>query len=188
MRRKFFAIALLSTLASLLLLILWISSYWWAVAILFDDAPKAEESGPAHDSGSVISLSGSLTYMHNVWSDVHAGSRRDWHFAFTRRSDINAFILGDVENHRAFHFDRRTDEIGSFTFISCPHWALLIPASIIPGVRLLSFAQRRRRRITGACRNCGYDLRATPDRCPECGTEAKTQVSTEDLSHSPKDA
>lgn len=51
-----------------------------------------------------------------------------------------------------------------------PHWApigLLLLPWIIPTIRVV---RRRCRHAAGMCRNCGYDVRASSDRCPECGT------------------
>jgi hypothetical protein len=56
--------------------------------------------------------------------------------------------------------------------VTFPHWLLILLTAIIPAVRLAVAMRARRRRSTGRCKTCGYDLRATPERCPECGTAA----------------
>lgn len=76
----------------------------------------------------------------------------------------------------AFGFGAR--EVGEGVFVAVvPHWALAAITWVPPLI-----AWRRARRKTNdtadgtrACANCGYDLRATPGRCPECGAGEATK-------------
>ena len=51
-----------------------------------------------------------------------------------------------------------------------PHWPLILIGAIAPAAWFLRGAKRRSRIRRGLCGQCGYDLRASHDRCPECGT------------------
>jgi hypothetical protein len=77
----------------------------------------------------------------------------------------NAFGFGTYE-------DRIVGGRGGWAInvVAVPYWAIsfLFAALALP----LAFARlrARARRRQGLCPNCGYDLRASPERCPECGT------------------
>jgi hypothetical protein len=58
---------------------------------------------------------------------------------------------------------------GVARFVTVPYWAVALTLIAGPAARLVSMRRRRARQHTRLCRTCGYDLRATPTRCPECG-------------------
>lgn len=51
-----------------------------------------------------------------------------------------------------------------------PHWFIVLLAMVLPAVQLRRILVARLRILENRCSVCGYDWRATPDRCPECGT------------------
>jgi hypothetical protein len=54
--------------------------------------------------------------------------------------------------------------------VTAPHVMWALPAAVVAAVGVGRWWRDRALRRPGHCRACGYDLRATPGRCPECGT------------------
>jgi hypothetical protein len=81
-----------------------------------------------------------------------------------------------LRTHAGFAFARsRTvygsaSEVHSASRLAVPFWAIALGGVPLPAAFLLRRRLAGRRAARGLCPQCGYDLRATPERCPECGT------------------
>ena len=67
----------------------------------------------------------------------------------------------------------------AFWRAAVPYWVVIAIVLLQPTVFVLRtlIGWRRRGRIArGECPQCGYDIRATPDHCPECGAKAMRAV------------
>ena len=148
---------------------IWIRSYPWQTGVWPIGRAEVVGSAPMPKRKGYTSLTcfhGTLCYRRNV-GDEEIGEtfrlrQNDWRWGFGRIVSVST-----------------TDPSHVNTDIHIPCWAVLplaaIPATwgatVIHGQWLLRYRRRK-----GLCCHCGYDLRATADRCPECGTSVPADV------------
>jgi hypothetical protein len=143
---------------------LWVRSYWRADAVAISSEQRAFQCGIA--SGRLRLGMITLLEEGGRWQPGFAQS----HYPAevdppTRRFPITPANLGFAAEH--VMRGRNNDS----WLVMVPLWLpLLLFAGTALAIRTaagrLLRAERRRR---GLCPSCGYDVIATPDRCPECG-------------------
>lgn len=113
-------------------------------------------------------------YLFSMRMMLHR-DHRPWHRRIARTPDVP--LVGHF-----FRFQYQDDPntklgihwLGSFVSVrqrtvTFPLWAAVLAFGLPPLLVLLRRERRRWRAAKAFCVSCGYDLRATPGRCPECG-------------------
>jgi len=113
---------------------------------------------------------------------VDLGDQGDF-FGFLMGSSLDAlsehwYYYREVDHGEGTGFIFQRSDTGRGDRVGVPYWFACIVGLVAP---VLWTVRRRRRMVKfrSDCPICGYDLRATPDRCPECGTVTDTASQTD---------
>lgn len=125
---------------------------------------------------NVIASRGDLV-VNGVWLSTPV-DRMIWRLSSQRPYDLDGqwlrwstekrTLLGIITWGRSSSGPASSPTSDSLT-VMVPYWLLAMITFALPGWITAKRLLARRKPMPGLCPVCGYDLRATPDRCPECG-------------------
>jgi hypothetical protein len=119
--------------------------------------PQEGEGVKSGFSVASLPISAATEEAHRIWWRAAGGPK----FAFA------GFRLGSVVSS------------GSSDYVfDIPLWGLALLAACLPMIAVYRCARARRRKRLRLCVACGYDLRESEDRCPECGRIVAPNVSS----------
>ena len=163
----------LSLLACTGLVLLWIISLWNQDELGFNPVPI---------DCSIVSSGGSVEFniahddrfdFRGLWEwNVSGGTfgspfyLRHWHSGLDSPYPFRWRTLGFGGEH--YHFE--PSPYFWHRSVTVPYWLLAALAAFLPALSLDRRLRLRRLAARGLCAVCRYDLRASRDRCPECGT------------------
>ena len=157
-RRLFNLAAALSLLLCAAMVVLWVRSYW--VSDMFGFSTRF---AIWTDRGSVV-VAPSKEYPYSLF-DFEVGYQQ------APLDDPEDFFNPRRVARRSWDvIAAYAEKFPYVTFVVIELWGPLLLASLLPGIWLLPAMKRRSRLRPNRFSQCGYDLRASTDRCPECGT------------------
>jgi hypothetical protein len=179
--------AVLSLLLCVAVLVLWVRSYWkaeWWSRYPYD--VQTHEYGQGiigSDGGKAVAIAWNYKIDDSSVGQMEARAAKG---DFSGRWKKTTFgVLWPTPQHwwerlvyvKTYKDVRRgAPGVGNGVMVVVPHWVLVLLFSIWPAVWSAGWWRKRRRLIEGRCENCGYDLRASPGRCPECGRESQNRA------------
>ena len=173
-RRLFNLAAALSLLPFLAAAALWVRSHHTFADTLY-------RHWPSHHV-TVVSRQGTLEIRHAAYENPRPRRPEDLRWRLLRNGLTVTLVTGESVSYNAIGFGGFHTEfpLAGQTFdIYVVRWWHVTLLTALPPAVLLPYAWRNRVRARsaarGLCPACGYDLRATPDRCPECGAVPVTK-------------
>ena len=175
--RSAIVLSLLLTIASSFF---WIRSYWTCDWLTYCRTRQGPYQYPIHRSAMLRSTDGHIVIAVGPysWEAINpAALSIPEGFNWSRRQTYHGWE--EWNNHIVWHRfgfqyinSRKNWPIGPVAVrgVQFPYWSATIAFALAPLLALSSYLRHRNRRTSNACPTCGYDMRATPQRCPECGT------------------